>query len=174
MKQKRPRMRFPKPLAELLLEGLATAGLSGKLREVEIWRHWPEVVGPVVASRAQPLRIINGTLTVTVSSGPWMQELSFLKAVMKEKLNERLGGEVIREIVLRSGRVTVVESAPAEDLPPRKPLTPDQEEYIAQQSAAIVDPETREAFAALMRASFESGTVNGSDLPIYQKQQENT
>lgn len=174
MKQKRPRMRFPKPLAELLQEGLATAGLSGKLREVEIWRHWPEVVGPVVASRAQPLRIINGTLVVTVSSGPWMQELSFLKGVMREKLNERLGGEVVREIVLRSGRVAIAEGAPVEEPPLGKQLTPDQEAFIAQQSAAIVDPETREAFAALMRASFESGTVHGSDLPIHQKQQENT
>jgi hypothetical protein len=167
-------MRFPKPLADLLQEGLATAGLAGKLREVDIWRHWPEVVGPVVASRAQPLRIINGALYVTVASGPWMQELSFLRGMMKEKLNERLGGEVVREIILRSGRVAVAEKAPDDDVPLKKPLTPSQETYIAQQSAAIVDPETREAFAALMKASFESGTVNGSDLPLHQKRQENT
>jgi hypothetical protein len=167
-------MSFPKPLADLLQEGLATAGLAGKLREVDIWRHWPEVVGPVVASRAQPLRIINGTLYVTVTSGPWIQELSFLKGMIKEKLNERLRGEVVREIVLRSGRVAVAEKAPADDMPLKKALTPSQEAYIAQQSAAIVDPEIREAFAALMRASFENGTANGRDLPIHQKQQENT
>lgn len=158
MKQKRPRMRFPKPLSELLQGGLATAGLAGRLREVDIWRHWPEVVGPVVASRAQPLRIINGTLTVVVSSGPWMQELSFLKGMMREKLNERLGSEVVREIVLRSGRVVAAEPGPVTELLPRRDLTPQQMEYISRQSAAIADPETREAFAALMRASFENGT----------------
>ncbi len=158
MKRKRPRMAFPRPLADLLQEGVAIAGLAGRLRDVEIWRHWPDVVGPVVATRSQPLRIINGTLTVVVSSGPWMQELSFLKWMMKEKLNERLGAEVVREIVLRSGKVAVAESAPVEEPPRRKSLTPQQEQFIAQQSAAIEDPETREAFASLMRASFETGT----------------
>lgn len=174
MKRKRPRMRFPRPLGDLLQEGLVASGLAGKLREVEIWRSWPDVVGPVIASRSQPLRIISGTLYVTVSSGPWMQELSFLKPILKEKLNQRLGGEVVREIVLRAGRVSVTESPAPDDPPPEKLLTPEEEEIIACHAAAIADPETRAAFAALMRASFQGGTAQGRDLPVQIHQQENT
>lgn len=154
MKRQRPRMRFPLPLGDLL-QGMAGMGLGGRLREIEIWRIWPEVVGPVVACRAQPLRIINGTLTVAVSGGPWMQELSFLKGMMKERLNDRLGGEVVREIVLRSGRVEASDSTPEPELP-KRPLSPEELEFIQRQAAVIGDPETREAFAALMRASLES------------------
>src|SRR5262245_54388193 len=102
---KRTRMRFPRPLPELLREELAGLGLAERLREAEIWGMWPDVVGAVVASRAQPLRIINGTLTVAVSSAPWMQQLRFLTGMIREKLNQRLGGEIVREIVLRPGKV---------------------------------------------------------------------
>ncbi len=156
MKSKRPRMRFPKPLSDLVQEGLAGFGLGERLREFDIWRFWPEVVGHVVASRATPLRIINGTLTVVVSSGPWMQELNFLKGMMKDKLNDRLGSEVVKEIILRSGKVSSIDISPADELPPKKQLTAQQLAFISEQSSTIADPETREAFAALMKASFET------------------
>lgn len=153
---KRPKMRFPRPLSDLLLEGMQGAGLAERLREAEIWRLWPEIVGPVIAARAQPLRIINGTLTVGVSSGPWMQELTFLKGMLKTKLNDRLGGDIVREITLKSGKVDRADPAAIEELPRKKRLTPRQLALIEEQCAGIADPETREAFAALMRASLEN------------------
>lgn len=155
---KRTKMRFPLPLSEVVRVELTSLGLAERLREAEIWRLWPDVVGATVASRATPLRIIKGTLTVAVSSGPWKQELTFLKGMMIEKLNERLGGEVVREIVLKSGHVDRdANTAPIapEEVPRKKRLTARQLSLIDEQSAAIVDPETREAFVALMKASFE-------------------
>ena len=156
MKTKRPRMRYPKPLSDLLDEGLAGLGLGERLRDMEIWRLWPDVVGQAIASRAQPLRIINGTLTVAVSSGPWMQELNFLKGMMKEKINSRLGGEVVREIVLKSGKVDGMITAPVDEPLPPKKLTARQLALITEQAASIADEETRAAFADLMKASLET------------------
>lgn len=155
MKIKRPRMRYPKPLADLLEEGLVGLGLGERLREAEIWRLWPEVVGQAIAVRAQPLRIINGVLTVAVASGPWMQELAFLRGMMREKLNSRLGGEVVREIVLRSGKVAVPDASAEDEPPPHQPLTARQLALVSERAAEIADKETREAFAALMKASLE-------------------
>ena len=170
MKFKRPRMRYPKPLSDLFREGLAGLGLGARLAEIEIWRLWPEVVGQAIASRSQPLRIINGTLTVAVSSGPWMQELSYLKAMMKEKLNDRLGGEIVREIILKSGRVNTA-SDPVDDEPLlKKKLSDGQLALISVQAASIVDPETRAAFAELMKASLESETC--FSLPPHSVSQE--
>jgi hypothetical protein len=152
-------MRFPLPLSDVVRVELTALGLAARLRESEIWRLWPEVVGATIASRATPLRIIKGTLTVAVSSGPWKQELTFLKGMMIEKLNERLGGEVVREIVLKSGQVDRdtrnVPTAP-EEVRHKKQLTTRQLSFIDEQSAAIINPETREAFIALMKASFET------------------
>lgn len=157
---KRPRMPFPRPLPGLINECLQGLGLAERLREAEIWRIWPEVVGATVAARAQPLRIIGGTLTVAVSSAPWIQELRFMTGMMKEKLNSRLGGDVVREIVLKAGRVEkeVIDQEP--EVLPIKMLTSEKLAWIEEQSAAISDPEARFAFAELMKASLETGTCN--------------
>lgn len=154
---KRARMRFPLPLGDVARQEIAALGLAERLREAEIWRLWPEVVGTAVAARAMPQRIIKGTLTVAVSSGPWKQELGFLKGMMKEKLNDRLGAEVVREIVLKSGTVEQYAVAQLEEPTAKKQLTACQVAYIDKQSADIVDPEIREAFIALMKAALENG-----------------
>jgi hypothetical protein len=156
---KRPRMRYPLPLGDVVRVELTALGLAERLREAEIWSLWPEVVGQAVAARATPLRIIKGVLTVAVSSGPWKQELAFLKGMIIEKLNDRLGGEVVKEIVLKSGQVdrnVALMPLPPEEEPHKKKLTALQLSYIEEQSAAIANLETREAFAALMKASLEA------------------
>ncbi|MDD5106793.1 MAG: DUF721 domain-containing protein [Desulfuromonadaceae bacterium] len=153
---KRPRMTYPRDLPALLEESLAKLGLAERVREAEIWRIWPEVVGATLCCRAQPVRIINGTLTVAVSSAPWMQELRFMTALMKEKLNSRLGAEVVRDIVLKAGRVDEpVAEIPDENASPL-PISSDQLALMAEQSALISDPETRQAFIELMQTSMAS------------------
>jgi len=154
---KRSRMSFPKSISSLLHSELNGLGLANHLREAEIWRLWPEVAGQTVSSRAQPLRINNGTLTVAVSSSPWMQELNFLKGMMIEKLNSRLGGDVVKEIILKAG---IVKKPSQEDeneyTPAKKRLTPAQLSLITELSAPITDTETREAFIALMQSGLEN------------------
>jgi hypothetical protein len=152
---KRPRMSFPRPLSRVVQESLVVLGLAERLREAEIWRIWPDVVGATLACRAHPVRIINGTLTVAVSSAPWMQELRFMTAMMKEKLNIWLGAEVVHEIVLKAGRVDkqIVE-VPDEITSPHL-LTPEELALIETQAVSIADPETRQAFIELMQASME-------------------
>jgi len=152
---KRPRMSFPRPLSGVMQESLAGLGLAERLREAEIWRIWPDIVGEALASRAYPVRIINGTLTVAVSSAPWMQELRFMTAMMKEKLNCCLGAEIVREIVLKAGRVDKPPAEVPDEIITVLPLTLQQLSLIEAQSAAIEDPETRLAFIELMKASME-------------------
>jgi predicted nucleic acid-binding Zn ribbon protein len=155
---KRPRMPFPRPLAGVMQDSLTGSGLAERLREAEIWRVWPEVVGSTLAGRAQPLRIINGTLTVAVSSAPWIQELRFMTAMMKEKLNLRLGDEVVKEIVLKAGRVIQPPAEVPEKIHAILPLTSRQQALIENESASITDPETRRAFIELMQACLERGS----------------
>ena len=153
--QKRPRMSFPRPLSGVIQESLSGLGLAERLREAEIWRIWLDVVGAALACRAQPLRIINGTLTVAVSSAPWMQELRFMTGMIKEKLNSRLGAEIVREIILKAGRVDTPPVEKSDEVPAPRHLTQHQFSQIQEQSATIADPETRQAFIELMQTSME-------------------
>lgn len=77
-----------------------------RLREHEVWNVWREVVGDLLASKAEPARIEAGKLFVKVSNSTWMQELQYLKDDVRRRLNERLGAPLVRDIhlVLGSGR----------------------------------------------------------------------
>lgn len=152
---KRPRMPFPRLLPGLVQESLAGLGLAERLREAEIWRIWPEVVGETLACRARPLRIINGTLTVAVSSAPWMQEIRFMTDMMKKKLNDCLGSDVVSEIVLKAGRVDMPIVEAQEEAGVFTQLTPRQQALIDEQAVLVSDPDTRQALIELMQTSME-------------------
>jgi predicted nucleic acid-binding Zn ribbon protein len=59
---------------------------------------WDEVVGQTIAHHARPTRIRRGLLFIAVDGSVWMQELQFLKETIRERLNARLGGDVVRDL----------------------------------------------------------------------------
>ena len=114
-----PRARLPEPKRDPMLRFVAdrsparaTAVLTDlvqrlafreRLREHAVWNVWPEVVGPLLSSKAAPVRIEDGKLFVSVANSTWMQELVFLKDDIRSRLNHRLAGPIVREIFLVLG-----------------------------------------------------------------------
>ena len=70
-------------------------------------QRWAEIVGEQIAGHTQPDQIRFHKLYLSVDSPPWMQELSFLKSTLLEKVNAALidhnAGLTVHEIVLRLG-----------------------------------------------------------------------
>ena len=98
----------PDPLSELLPTVLQRVDPDRQLRAYAVWNFWSEEVGDAIAQRAQPARVRNGILFVTVASHPWMQELQFMKETIRERLNARLGQvdpPLIRDIYFVSGTI---------------------------------------------------------------------
>jgi len=90
--------------AGLILDDLiARLPFRERLREHAIWNVWREVVGPLLASRAEPVRIEEGKLFVRVTNSTWMQEMQFLKDELRSRLNQRLGAPLVHEIFLILG-----------------------------------------------------------------------
>ncbi|MGH7965454.1 MAG: DUF721 domain-containing protein [Candidatus Binatia bacterium] len=119
---------------------------TGRLREYRVWEVWEEAVGGAVARKAQPSGMQNGRLFVTVSNAVWMQEMQFSKALIKDKINQRLGSPVIRDIFFVLGRARNLMLQPA--TPPSRPLPPFRELRVPPLS----DPQLEAAFAALLAA----------------------
>ncbi len=85
---KRPSMMS---LSQVLEGTLKSLGLDKALVQSKIQKHWDALVGPVISAHAQPEELRFNKLYVRVDSSAWLQELTFLKPSLVEKLNAALG-----------------------------------------------------------------------------------
>lgn len=153
MAGKRPK-GSPERIGLVLGRTTANTALAGRLKDLAIWQIWEKAVGSAIAARAKPLRIIGGTLTVQVASGPWMQQLSFMKAELCQRINAMLGEERVREIVLKSGRVAAEQAAKQAAPTPLREITAEQQDWIRHQVAGLPDPDLQQAVQALMEMHY--------------------
>ncbi len=87
-------------LGEALRAALARLPAGGELANFPVWTEWPQIVGPLIAQHARPVRLRRGVLVVEVDGAEWMHELQYLKQELRARLNARLGRAVVRELFL--------------------------------------------------------------------------
>ncbi|HXG52979.1 MAG TPA: DUF721 domain-containing protein [candidate division Zixibacteria bacterium] len=130
----------------VLEKSLRRLDLSARLEEYGVWPIWNDTVGLTIARNAQPEKIRNGTLFVKVSSPVWMQQLQYMKEMIAEKLNQRLGAELVKNIFFVVGKI----DGPAQERTPKNPPAPPEplqgEEFLDK----IEDPEIRQSFKKIL------------------------
>ena len=94
--------REPTALGSVLRVALARGPLA-ELQHFELWTAWDDVVGAAIARHAQPTRMRRGVLVVAVDGPEWMHELHYLKQDLRDRLNDRLGRRVVRDVYLVLG-----------------------------------------------------------------------
>jgi hypothetical protein len=100
--KKRPRSELI-PVGDVIASLMTDGTLPYRPDDVEIWRVWKEVVGQTYAENSQPSKIRKKQLTVTVSDSIWLQELTFYKETILEKINGKLGRKAVDSIIIRVG-----------------------------------------------------------------------
>lgn len=88
-------------LAEAVKDYITEMNLGGKLSEVAVINSWEEIVGKAISNRTTKIYIKEHILFVHLNSSVVRNELLMLRETLKEKLNEKAGSEVIKDIVLR-------------------------------------------------------------------------
>jgi len=118
-----------------------------RLREHAVWTIWADVVGPLLAFKAEPVRIEEGKLFVRVANSAWMQELQFLKDDIRSRLNHRLGASVVRGLylVLGGGKPRLKQEA-------TMPFHPVDESRIAALVPDVSRPDIEVALRRVARA----------------------
>ena len=89
-----------RPLGDLIKEFYELHKGADYLEEQKVIQSWPQVVGPFIASHTIDLSIKNHVLFVRVDSDALRSELGYSKSLLMKNLNERVGKEMVREIVL--------------------------------------------------------------------------
>ena len=90
-----------RPINELVNQVLRQMGLEQKFKEYEVRQLWPEVVGQMIASRTKSLEVRDGRLFVTFTSAVVRNEIRMVKEGLAKDLNDRVGAEVIYEIIVK-------------------------------------------------------------------------
>lgn len=78
-------------------------GLEQRLWESQIYQRWADIVGEFNARICQPVSLKNGRLTVSVVHSAYILELRPHKALFLRQLQQRLGKNCVRDIILRVG-----------------------------------------------------------------------
>jgi len=80
---------------------LNKSNLKNGVRAVQIESVWTELMGKTIAKYTDKIQIINSTLFINTSIGPLKHELLFQKDKIIQRVNEALGENVIKEVVIQ-------------------------------------------------------------------------
>jgi predicted nucleic acid-binding Zn ribbon protein len=89
------------PLREVLQEYIRVLKLQGKLDEVKLRDYWNELLGRSIALVTKDVRLHNNVLFVYLNSSVVRNELLMMRTSLMKALNDKLGKEVILDIVFR-------------------------------------------------------------------------
>lgn len=72
--------------------------LDGRMREMDIISAWEEMMGKAVANRTDKLAIHSGVLHIKLNSSVMRDELLHGKQVIIERVNQKAGEELIKDV----------------------------------------------------------------------------
>ena len=88
-------------IGEALKQFLDGSRIKGGIQALQIEDAWEKIVGKTVARYTNKLQIIGDKLIITTDVAPLKQELVYQKEKIKERVNEALGKNVIKEIIIQ-------------------------------------------------------------------------
>lgn len=93
-----------KPVGETLARLQTRLRLEERRLQIELFKVWNQSLDPAVVAHAQPVRLHNGTLFVSVDSSVWLSEIvRYRRHEILERLQHSFGRELIRRISFRVG-----------------------------------------------------------------------
>jgi hypothetical protein len=88
-------------IGEALQLFLSKSKLKTGIQAVQITDVWEKLMGKTIAKYTDKIQIIGSTLFITTQVAPLRNELMFQKENIIARVNETLGGTVIKEVVIR-------------------------------------------------------------------------
>lgn len=80
---------------------LQKSRLQSGIRSLEITTIWEELMGKTIAKYTDKIQIINHTLFITTTVAPLKNELLYQKEKIIQRVNEALGEQIVREVVIQ-------------------------------------------------------------------------
>jgi hypothetical protein len=85
-------------LGDVLKEVIKDFKIDRKLQETQLINSWEEVIGKTIARATKKIYINNKTLYLQIHSSIIRNELSMIKSDIINRLNQKVGAEIINNI----------------------------------------------------------------------------
>lgn len=87
-----------KPLGQIVGKIMKAYGLEKRMKEMDIVKGWPEMMGIAVANRTTNLRINNRVLYISMDSAVMREELLNGKEIIIHRVNDFAGVKIIDDV----------------------------------------------------------------------------
>lgn len=88
-------------MRDAIQEFLNKSRIKGDIQALQIEDVWAEIMGKTIARYTDKLQIIGDRLIITTTVGPLKHELIYQKEKIKLRVNEALGKNVIKEVIVQ-------------------------------------------------------------------------
>ncbi len=88
-------------LQEAMQAMLQQYRLEPQLKETRVKMLWEKLMGKTISTYTSNIQVRKNVLYLTILSAPLKQELSYGKDKIKSLLNDEIGEEFIKEVVIR-------------------------------------------------------------------------
>ena len=91
----------PKSIKDVLGAFVEKNKLQKGMDKVDVAEAWRDVMGPAIAKYTTQIKLDGDRLMIQLNSSVLREELSYGKEKIRTNLNEQLGREIIKKVVLR-------------------------------------------------------------------------
>jgi len=88
-------------LGDVIKRLIASRNWQAKIRQESVVSHWADIMGSRIAQKTQKIYLRKNTLVIVFNSASLKNEMLYLKDKIKNRLNEELGEEVIKEVIIK-------------------------------------------------------------------------
>jgi hypothetical protein len=88
-------------LKEAIGDFFKSEKMDGKLMEIKVINNWEKIVGKLIASQTNKIYFFDGKLHLQIESPALRQELNYQRFKIVELVNNEVGVELIKDVVVR-------------------------------------------------------------------------
>lgn len=87
-------------LGDALKQFLNQSRIKQSIQSLQIEDHWEKIMGPTISKYTDKIEIRKNTLFIYTTVAPLKNELVFQKTLIAERINESVGEEIVKEVVI--------------------------------------------------------------------------
>lgn len=88
-------------MQEAMQQFLNSSRIKGGIQALQIEDVWEEIMGKTIARYTDKLQIIGDKLIITTAVGPLKNELIYQKDKIRQRVNEALKANVVKDVIIQ-------------------------------------------------------------------------